>query len=398
MICLSLHSICTAQLKVAISYEEQQEQQRLRDKAIKDSIYQVQQMTSYDSLVACPKHEAIYGLVGQRLMVTPYSGTGSSKSNYIKFFTSPSIIQIYEPRFKYEYRNEFDYYFDKQYTQYSSVSGRIFTVAKVVDYDDTERSQLLAQKDSFLKKKKAAYNKLQSADSIVNREAFRYDIPEDVKEQHIAIRDSLEGEYKKYSNKSIRKNIPELIYKDSKAFLMLVDEKDTIYYMFDKRSDYPIFPFNIEGYITKLTEIKKNEKYAKCINMDDDTDTDFYTGKTIRFYVGQIWWLKEIVIDPKYGDLVELYTNSKGEVYKAPHFTFDVAFKTKRESDRIKKKYGEATWKAIMTFTIYKGMSKSAVKESWGEPKYINDASYGEQWVYDDKYVYFRNGKVTGWN
>lgn len=256
----------------------------------------------------------------------------------------------------------------------------------------------MTTRENYNRKSSAAYNALQSAESVVLREVFNHSISNEIKKQHIDTKDSLEKEFYKYLKMGRELNAPELHSKDTKAFLMLVDEKDTIYYMFDKRSDYPDFPFNIEGYITKLTELRKNERYAKCISMDDYTDTDFYTGKTIRFYVGQIWWLKEIVIDPKYGDLVELYTNSKGEVYKAPHFTFNIAFKTKKESDRIKKKYGETTWKAIMTYTIYKGMSKSAVKESWGEPKYINDASYGEQWVYEDKYVYFRNGRVTGWN
>lgn len=395
---LTYNTICSAQLKVALSHEEQQEKNRLREQAIQDSLYQAKQTTSYDSLVPYPKHEAIYGLVGQRLMVKPYNGTGPKKSNYVKFFTSPSIVQVYKPTYKYEYKHDYDYFFEKEFTNYSAVSGRIFTVLKVLDYDDTERQKLLAMRENYNRKSSAAYDALQSAESVVFRDEFNHEISNEIKRQHIDTKDSLEKEYYRYLTMERELNAPELHSKDTKAFLMLVDEKDTIYYMFDKLSDYPDFPFNIEGYITKLTELRKNERYAKCISMDDYTDTDFYTGKTIRFYVGQIWWLKEIVIDPEYGDLVELYTNSKGEVYKAPHFTFSVAFKTKKESDRIKKKYGEATWKAIMTYTIYKGMSKSAVKESWGEPKYINDASYGEQWVYDDKYVYFRNGRVTGWN
>ncbi len=399
---LTYNSICGAQFKVAISHEEQDEQNRRREKTIQDSIYQEKQKISYDSLVAYPKHDAVYGLVGQRLMVKPYSGTWQSKSDHIKFFTSPSIIQVYAPRHKYyTYKNEYDYYYKEQYTEFDSVSKRVFTVASVVDYDDTERIKLLEQRNQDIIKRDKTYEALRSAQSVVlyDEDFFRRDtIPETVKKQHIATKDSLEKEYNKFQSKIGGVTIPDLTSKKDKVFLKLVDAKDTIYYMFDKTSKYPIFPFNIEGYITKLTELRKKEKFAKCINMDEYTDQDFYTGKTIRFYIGQIWWLKEIVIDPKYGDLIELFTNAKGEVYKPPFMGTDIAFKTKSESDRIKKKYGEATWKAIMTYTIQKGMSKSAVRESWGAPKSINDASYGEQWVYDDKYVYFRNGRVTGWN
>lgn len=374
-------SICSyAQLKVAVSHMEQQEIEKKQEQAKKDSIYKAQLKEHYDSLQAYPIRDAVYGIIGQRVMVKPYREGGGERYESIKFFTSPSIVNVYEPRSKGEYDHELDYYFKHQSTKYSSVSGRIFTVTNVLNYDESETQKLMFKQDSLKKGRDFAYNALHGyVTTAINK-------------------DSLEKMFYDFHRQFINMKVPKLISKDSYVFIELADDKDTIYYMFDKKTDFPIFPFNIEGYITKLTEIKKKEKYAKCINMDDYTDTDFYTGKTIRFYVGQIWQLKEIVIDPKDGDLVELYTNSKGEVYEAPRFTFGVAFKTKKESDRIKAKYGEAVWKAIMTYTIYKGMSKSAVKESWGEPKYINDASYGEQWVYDDKYVYFRNGRVTGWN
>lgn len=333
-----------AQLKVAVSYNEQQENAKMQEKAKQDSIYEAQKRVHYDSLQAYPVGEAVYSIIGQKVMVKGYTDGGSSSHNGVKFFKNPSIRDIYYPSTKDTYRNNYDICFKWTSTKYSSVSGRIFTITNVVNYDDSYEND------------------------GKNHGVYNLNAP------------------------------PKLFSKDSYVFIELVDEKDTLYYLFDKYSKYPDFPFNIEGYVMKRTELRKGIKYAKCINMDEYTDTDFYTGKTIRFYVGQIWQLKEIVIDPKDGDLVELYTNSKGEVYRAPKFTFDVAFKTKKESDRIKAKYGDAIWKAIMTFTIHKGMSKSAVRESWGEPNYINDASYGEQWVYDDKYVYFRNGRVTGWN
>ncbi len=335
VVCLLCMS-SSAQLKVAMSHADQLEIAKQQEKMKQDSLYKEKQKNHYDSLQAYPVGDAVYGIVGQRVM--------AKKLKDMKLFKNPSIRDIYNPTSKFSYTSQYDINFESTSTKYSTISGRIFTISNILNYD-------------------AKYE-----NDGRNHGVWNLNAP------------------------------PKLIGKEHYVFLELIDEKDTLYYMFDKTSQYPAFPFNIEGYVMKLTELKKKEKYAKCINMDEYTDKDFYTGKTIRFYVGQIWQLKEIVVDPKDGDLIELYTNSKGEVYEAPKFTFDVAFKTQKESNRIKKKYGEAMWKAIMTYTIYKGMSKSAVKESWGEPKYINDTSYGEQWVYDDKYVYFRNGRVTGWN
>jgi hypothetical protein len=56
---------------------------------------------------------------------------------------------------------------------------------------------------------------------------------------------------------------------------------------------------------------------------------------------------------------------------------------------------------------IRQGMTRAQVQASWGRPLDINRSvgSWGtrEQWVYGDarytdpKYVYFRNGRCTGW-
>lgn len=384
--------VSEAQLKVAISHAEQVENEKRAEQQKLERLRAEALKTSYDSLEACPKRDAIYGLVGQRVMVKPYSGYGSSKSAHVKFFTSPCIIQVYAPGQNFDYKGIYDYDYENQFTKYDSVKGRIFTILDIVDYDDTGSRELLVLKDSLKRKSNNAYHYMDILEKLLKDKT----LSDTDKEKYARVKDSVREEWSKYLLMSNKINNATISEKKDYVFMKLGDIKDTLYYMFDKRTDYPIFPFHIEGYLDKLTQLKKNEKYAKCINMDTYTDTDFYTGKPIRFYVGQIWWLKEIVIDPKYGELKELYTNSKGETYES--LVFGADFKTKKESDRIKKKYGEATWKAIMTFTIYKGMSKDAVEESWGEPKYINDASYGEQWVYDGKYVYFKNGRVTGWN
>jgi len=61
---------------------------------------------------------------------------------------------------------------------------------------------------------------------------------------------------------------------------------------------------------------------------------------------------------------------------------------------------------AVVSGKVLIGMTPQEVRRAWGNPDSINvsQGSYGksEQWVYitptDRKYIYFDNGKVTGWN
>ena len=66
------------------------------------------------------------------------------------------------------------------------------------------------------------------------------------------------------------------------------------------------------------------------------------------------------------------------------------------------KKYGKPLCQKAISKTIAIGMPKELVRIAWGSPDRINDASYGDQWVYKfsdgTKYVYIKHGKVTGWN
>jgi hypothetical protein len=46
-------------------------------------------------------------------------------------------------------------------------------------------------------------------------------------------------------------------------------------------------------------------------------------------------------------------------------------------------------------------MTSAMALASWGEPNKVNRTvgkwGVNEQWVYDDTYLYFENGKLTSW-
>lgn len=316
-----------AQFKVATSFEEREKMQRASEKAQLDSIQNERRKYNYDSLQNYIRGDAVYGIIGQKLMVKPYKEHVSAGDDGIKFFTSPSLSNVYCPTHNIEYRNEYDMFFRMLTTKKDSIVGRVFKVISVVSESDKDRS----------------------------------------------------------------------------IFIELSDEKDTLYYLFNKNKTYSTysFPFNIEGYIVKQTELKKKTVHVSKTDWKDyveDVYFDFYTGKPIKRYLGEEWTFKEFIIDPKEGELHELWANSKGDVYD-PTYEMN-SFTDKEYSDRIKKKYGYDFWKAILNNKIIMGMPKSAVEESWGSPESIHSTSYGQDyWIYKDYNVYFdKFGKVRGWN
>lgn len=66
-----------------------------------------------------------------------------------------------------------------------------------------------------------------------------------------------------------------------------------------------------------------------------------------------------------------------------------------------KSNWSSAIWLTITQQKIKLGMTPEQTRLSWGEPDDINRTvgSFGtyEQWVYAGNYVYFENGKLTGW-
>ena len=179
--------------------------------------------------------------------------------------------------------------------------------------------------------------------------------------------------------------------------IYIADNRDSLYITSEAYRDCLI-----EGYVVKLSNDYLNKKYARVVNSFDNDPIDFKTGKPVKLKAGEIWIVKRVIIDADSGDILAILSNSAGnelsERIDGWLSFFDDRYKPKSDSDNWKRKYGEFCWRKIMKNEIYVGMPASAVKLSWGEPRNINNASYGEQWVYSDKYVYIRNGKVTGWN
>lgn len=71
----------------------------------------------------------------------------------------------------------------------------------------------------------------------------------------------------------------------------------------------------------------------------------------------------------------------------------------KERNDRIKTKYGQAVLDRLQSEGLYIGMPEGLVREYLGEPRTINRTvttnGASEQWVYNNRYCYIENGKLT---
>lgn len=175
-------------------------------------------------------------------------------------------------------------------------------------------------------------------------------------------------------------------------FLELANEKDTVYYEYSKYEHN--FPFVVLGYLKKIEEKYSKDKYiliAKNVS-------DFITGENLSFQPSTLWHFKEVLLEDKYYNITLLFSNDKNETIGIEDYRVKYAFIEENQANRLKQKYGFSMFTAAINGKIKVGMNEELVKLAWGEPIRINNSSYGQQWVYNNQYVYIKNGKVTGFN
>ena len=177
--------------------------------------------------------------------------------------------------------------------------------------------------------------------------------------------------------------------------------KDTVtgsYYYYTYSVDRKSWPFITLGYKEKYESANKGKNFVSLsyyLGKDFNTG-EYLTGKTR----GTIWTFQEIISNKDDGEIGYLYTNNKGQtIVISEHYVKDM--KPKHEIDKLRKKYGKRMCDVAIEGKINVGMPEELVRIAKGNPRSINRASYGEQWVYGeygDDCVYIKHGKVTAWN
>lgn len=174
-------------------------------------------------------------------------------------------------------------------------------------------------------------------------------------------------------------------------FLVLEDSETGEEIFFDNLTpSIGFFPFITIGFKEKYERDNKDKRFV----FRSYSLYDFETGEKINAHK-TIWTFKEIIAMP--------------DVLKAGYFLVNdagVSTAVTDMSDFIKeadiksytKKYGSSMVDDALDGNIRKGMPSELVEIAKGQPDRINSASYGQQWVYKDMYIYMKDGKVTDWN
>lgn len=179
------------------------------------------------------------------------------------------------------------------------------------------------------------------------------------------------------------------------------------------------FPFITVGFYEKLKERFINQSYVignvSWRFWGDNIDIN--TGKKIEHPYGENeeWKFKDVTIsEPKYilsivleNDksqkvLVE-YSRIVGNVNRLGNkgeFPDQHVF-PKEKSELYKQKFGKEDWDNILQGRVWIGMTTEMFQLSRGNPDKVNKRVGGrtsfQQWIYENEYFYFLNGKLSSW-
>ncbi len=174
-------------------------------------------------------------------------------------------------------------------------------------------------------------------------------------------------------------------------FLILEDKETGEEIYFNNHTQFiGFFPFITLGFKEKYERVNKDKKFV----FRSYTLHDFDTGEKIDAHK-TTWTFKEIIAMP---DVMKAgyYLVNDGGIATAVESMDN--FIPKSDIDSYAKKYGKEMVDAALDGDVKVGMASDLVRIAKGQPEHINSASYGQQWVYKNMYIYIKNGKVTGWN
>lgn len=191
------------------------------------------------------------------------------------------------------------------------------------------------------------------------------------------------------------------------AFLKLKFKgtEETTYFRYSKEYEHS-FPFLVVGYYTKQKQIYSNNEvlirpFPKIEGLDTRKIIDVETGDEIDLQLGEYVKCLDITIEEKYYETSFLLQRKNGQKFLFPLAAKDYDISRillKDQAESFRKKFGDENWKTVLEEKIKIGFTEEMTRLSWGDPIEINRSSTSDQWVYDDQYLYFENGKLTAFN
>lgn len=199
---------------------------------------------------------------------------------------------------------------------------------------------------------------------------------------------------------------PKSIYSDY-AYLKLKtkDSGESVFYKYNKKYN-SAFPFLVVSYYEKQKSIFVNNEvlirnFPKIEGANQKKIIDIESGVEVEILKGKYLKCLDITIDQKYFEVALLLQNEKGQKFLFPlnaRYLQIQRILTKQEAEKIRLKFGDKNWNVILDQNVIVGFTEEMTKFSWGEPNKINKSSYGDQWVYGTRYLYFEKGLLKSFN
>lgn len=180
------------------------------------------------------------------------------------------------------------------------------------------------------------------------------------------------------------------------------DSGEILYFLYNGRYEHT-FPFLAVSYFERLKkeyagqEVVFTEQAKRSIRFISAEDQE----KEVE---SQTWTCIDLTIEEQYYQLSLVVSSADGTKAYVPYERLENKKKGKKEiflkseADRYTERFGEASWQTILAGKVRAGFTEEMVLLSWGKPVKINQASYGNQWVYDGQYLYFERGVMTSFN
>lgn len=170
-------------------------------------------------------------------------------------------------------------------------------------------------------------------------------------------------------------------------------------------SDSTLISSAREGAYIKKSSNVMGEIITKLTEKKEVVLLDYYDGyfgictDSICGYMSEMWIEK----NEKVYEFIKVKKQEQKELKRLEYerkLKLKEAEYAKLEKEYIKK-YGQKTYDKLKQGYYWIGMNREMATISLGSPKDINRTvgSWGvhEQWVYDDTYLYFENGKLTSY-
>ncbi|MBD3627575.1 hypothetical protein [Cyclobacterium sp.] len=186
----------------------------------------------------------------------------------------------------------------------------------------------------------------------------------------------------------------------SDAFLKIkIDGTDEVlFYKYSTRYSSS-FPFLVVGYFEKQKQFYVGKEFLT--RSFDEKYTDINNGDEIIMKKGEYVKCLDLTIDERNYQPSLVFETEEGHKFLSSLMLMDLRSDkvlTKQQAESYRKKFGDGNWNTILEGKIKVGFTEEMAIVSWGEPDKINRASYGDQWVYGNQYLYFKNGKLISFN